>query len=83
MDNEKIMSFPPESTDKVERLLDTLGKIEADVEKYERGDFSDFAFGIPVEGKPKKNGAPNGTRTRVAALKGRSPRPLDDGDTKA
>ena len=25
-------------------------------------------------------GVPNGTRTRVAALKGRSPRPLDDGD---
>ncbi len=25
-------------------------------------------------------GAPNGIRTRVAALKGRSPRPLDDGD---
>jgi hypothetical protein len=23
---------------------------------------------------------PNGIRTRVAALKGRSPRPLDDGD---
>ena len=24
---------------------------------------------------------PNGIRTRVAALKGRSPRPLDDGDS--
>ncbi len=28
----------------------------------------------------KPGGVPNGTRTRVAALKGRSPRPLDDGD---
>ena len=28
-------------------------------------------------------GVPNGIRTRVAALKERSPRPLDDGDTKA
>lgn len=26
-----------------------------------------------------KNSDPNGTRTRVAGVKGRSPRPLDDG----
>jgi hypothetical protein len=26
-----------------------------------------------------KNGDPNGTRTRVFAVKGRRPRPLDDG----
>ena len=31
----------------------------------------------------KKDGAPNGTRTRVPALKGRCPRPLDDGDVSA
>ncbi len=28
------------------------------------------------------NGAPNGIRTRVAALKGQCPRPLDDGDIR-
>ena len=28
----------------------------------------------------KKNGVPNGIRTRVAAVKGRCPRPLDDGN---
>ena len=27
----------------------------------------------------KESGAPNGIRTRAAALKGRCPRPLDDG----
>ncbi len=32
---------------------------------------------------PKRfSGVPNGNRTRVAALKGRSPRPLDDGDAR-
>ncbi len=29
------------------------------------------------------DGAPNGIRTRVYALKGRRPRPLDDGDIKS
>jgi hypothetical protein len=29
---------------------------------------------------PEMSGVPNGIRTRAAALKGRSPRPLDDGD---
>ncbi len=33
--------------------------------------------------QPKCDGAPNGTRTRVPALKGRCPRPLDDGDVSA
>ena len=28
-----------------------------------------------------KNGTPNGTRTRVSAVKGQRPRPLDDGRT--
>lgn len=32
-------------------------------------------FTVPV------NGVPNGSRTRVAAVKGRCPRPLDDGDS--
>lgn len=30
----------------------TLEEVEADVEKYESGDFSDFDFSAPVEGKP-------------------------------
>jgi hypothetical protein len=29
----------------------------------------------------RKDGVPKGVRTPVAAVKGRSPRPLDDGDT--
>ncbi len=29
---------------------------------------------------PRKDGVPKGIRTPVAAVKGRSPRPLDDGD---
>ena len=29
---------------------------------------------------PQKDGVPNGIRTRVAAVRGRCPRPLDDGD---
>ena len=28
----------------------------------------------------RKDGVPNGNRTRVSAVKGRRPRPLDDGD---
>ena len=32
------------------------------------------------EGELDFDGAPNGTRTRVTALKGQCPRPLDDGD---
>ena len=32
--------------------------------------------------KAMKNGVPKGSRTPVAAVKGRSPRPLDDGDYK-
>ena len=36
----------------------------------------------PTSGAPNRRfpGIPNGIRTRVAAVKGRSPRPLDDGD---
>ena len=32
--------------------------------------------------KAIKDGVPKGSRTPVAAVKGRSPRPLDDGDYK-
>ena len=38
---------------------------------------------LPTELRwPQKNGGPNEIRTRVAALKGRCPRPLDDGTAK-
>ena len=30
----------------------TLEEVEADAEKYERGDFSEFAFSEPMEGRP-------------------------------
>lgn len=30
----------------------TLEEVEADVEKYESGDFSEFDFSEPIEGKP-------------------------------
>jgi hypothetical protein len=47
-----------------------------------RGDFTLGPYRPP--GCPRKllilNGVPNGTRTRVTAVKGRCPRPLDDGD---
>ncbi len=32
--------------------------------------------------RPEKNGVPKGIRTPVAAVKGRSPGPLDDGDVE-
>ncbi len=31
----------------------TLEEIEADVELYEKGDFSNMKFGTPIEGKPQ------------------------------
>src|SRR6266542_5825795 len=36
---------------------------------------------VPVRGTPQRNrnGGPNGIRTRVSALRGPCPRPLDDG----
>ena|GEM_PF-3577079 len=33
----------------------------------------------PIQKSVEKTGTPNGTRTRVSAVKGRRPRPLDDG----
>lgn len=30
----------------------TLGDVEADAEKYEQDDLSDFEFGTPIDGKP-------------------------------
>lgn len=36
-----------------EQFGTTLAEVEADVEKYERGGFSDIAFGDPVNGKPE------------------------------
>lgn len=30
----------------------TLEEVEADVDRYERGDFSGFVFGEPVDGRP-------------------------------
>ena len=40
----------------------TLEEVEADVEKYKRGDFSDFVFGMPIEGKPE-------TKMRTVSVK--------------
>jgi hypothetical protein len=37
-------------------------------------------YGASTEANLGPSRAPNGIRTRAAALKGRSPRPLDDGD---
>ena len=31
----------------------TLEEVEADVEKYENGDFSEMTFGNPIEGRPQ------------------------------
>lgn len=31
----------------------TLNEVEADVAKYEKGDFSNMEFGAPIEGKPQ------------------------------
>ena len=36
-------------------------------------------FLLSMTGHKDNTGGPNGVRTRVAALKGRCPRPLDDG----
>ena len=30
----------------------TLEEVDADAEKYEKGDFSGMSFGAPVEGRP-------------------------------
>ena len=38
--------------DLCERFGTTLEEVEADAEKYESGDFSDFVFGDPIEGRP-------------------------------
>ena len=38
----------------------TLEEVEADVEKYERGDFSDFDFSKLIEGGPAANENPMG-----------------------
>ncbi len=40
----------------------TLEEVETDVEKYKRGDFSDVAFGTPIEGKPE-------TKMRTVSVK--------------
>ncbi len=37
---------------------------------------------LKTNGKPLGFRAPNGVRTRVTAVKGRCPRPLDDGDVR-
>ena len=39
-------------------------------------------YGIVWERAKREIGVPNGIRTRVAALKGLNPRPLDDGDVR-
>lgn len=44
------------------------------------GQYIYLIFGKEFSCEKASNGVPNGIRTRVAALKGQCPRPLDDGD---
>lgn len=70
------------------RFIEPLYILLADVEPIKNKVNKNSAFNraqiciyiAKVKSRVNKNGVPNGTRTRVAALKGRSPRPLDDGD---
>ncbi len=39
--------------DLCEKFGTTLEEVEADVEKYEKGDFSEMSFGAPIQGKPQ------------------------------
>src|SRR5437773_926355 len=39
-------------------------------------------YTVSCRNSPVRVGVPNGIRTRVAAVKGRCPRPLDDGDVR-
>ncbi len=48
----------------------------------ESGHRLEDAGGIQAGLKERVRGVPDGIRTRVTAVKGRCPRPLDDGDAK-
>ena len=55
----------------------------ADKFQFKKSDFGKFYQGLEAWcEKVLSDGVPKGSRTPVAAVKGRSPRPLDDGDKR-
>ena len=59
----------------------TVQEFPADKFQFKKSDLGKFYQGLELWcEKDFYDGGPKGSRTPVAAVKGRSPRPLDDGD---